>query len=114
MTQVMASGPMAQGPAWQMTVLTPEGGMNFSWEREDQLPQQGNLAQGQHATSFSGAGPAAASPLLNGLRALTGGSPAAGTPQSDAAESAPIEEEEEEEEEQLVEPQDGNQIGSDH
>lgn len=121
MTQMIATGPTSQEPAWQMTVLTPEGGMNFSWEREDQLPQQGSLAQPQNATSFPGAGPAAASPLLNGLRALTGGSPAAATQQTDPADGSALaepaqteDEEEEEEEEELVEPQEGNQIGSDH
>lgn len=34
--------PLAQGPAWQMTLLTPDGTQQYSWHSEHELPVRDN------------------------------------------------------------------------
>ena len=47
------AGMQSQGPSWQMTVLTPEGGTNFTWNHENQLPQEGNGAAAMPSSGAS-------------------------------------------------------------
>ncbi len=38
----VASAIDATDPSWQMMILTPDGGTNFTWEDENRLPRQGS------------------------------------------------------------------------
>lgn len=49
--EVLSVEPAARRPVWQMTLLTPEGGTQFTWDDEQSLPVAGDA---------TGAGPATA------------------------------------------------------
>ncbi len=74
--QVVASLPTTMqpsGPAWQMTVLTPDGGTQFTWDNEQTLPQQGSSATGNSLPA------SLSTPPVNGLRPAPAAAPSTGS-----------------------------------
>lgn len=94
-TPALASVAQASGPAWQMVVLTPDGGTNFTWDDETRLPQQGDAASPGLSNPLR-----SMTPPVNGLRGLSGATPDPLEPQGQG------EPEEEEEQDQGADNQD--------
>ncbi len=93
--QTVVTTPQPVGPAWEMVVLTPNGGTNFTWNDQNRLPEQG----GAMATTTSfGPAPATMAPPVNRITGAIEGTPDAGT--ADPQDQA--EEEEEEEDNQMM------------
>ncbi len=86
--------PKPAGPAWQMVVLTPDGGTNFTWNDQNCLPQQGDAM----STSMPyGSVPSAVAPAASSM----GGAMDAAS-DADTQGSQDQAEEEEEEDNQMM------------
>lgn len=69
--EVLSVDPAPRRPVWQMTLLTPEGGTQFTWDDEQNLPVAGESA---------GAGPAAARAAQPAVQPAAPPTPADGQP----------------------------------
>jgi pilus assembly protein CpaB len=83
--------PLATGPVWQMTIVTPDGGTSFTWNDLTQPPVEGGMTSGMSGVTAPITPP---STPPNALRDVVDDTPAA-----PAAEQEEEEEEEREEEE---------------
>ncbi len=72
------------GPAWEMTVLTPDGGTQFTWDNDQSLPQQGSPGMTGTGTGT----PAGNQVPFNGLRSTPAAAPT-GSPNNTDADGAP-------------------------
>jgi pilus assembly protein CpaB len=83
-----AALPVATGPAWQMTIITPDGGTNFTWNDVNQPPVEGAMTSGMSGVTAPITPPTSPAPAAGSADVVDG------TP------DLPAEEEEEEEEEE--------------
>ncbi len=83
----MSTDTQPTGPVWEMTVLTPDGGMQFTWDHEQGMPQQGmSVSTMPAATAASGSLPPA-----NALRPAPATEPDTNTNHTDADGVSPAE-----------------------
>jgi len=90
-TDVAALELPPRPPAWQMTLLTPEGGTQFTWSDENGLPDELNGGSGTETTpaATSPSQPAVQSPFAPGHNGSPTATPGATPPPATPDRSAP-------------------------